>query len=125
MNSFKTAIAAGLILASGFAAVASAQTVSGGRQGARGRGYSYSYTRSGGTVTGSVQTNKGYGATGTHTGGYNAYGARYGSSSVITNNGSTVNTHSTYTHGVAAGSATVTGPGGQTVQGGGAVYVPN
>ncbi len=126
MNVFKTALALGLTLAVGLiAADASAQTVSGGREAPSGRGYNYSATKTGNTTTGSVQTNGGYGATVSHTGGVNAYGARAGTTTVTTNNGTSMTTKSGYAHGVAGGTVAVTSPTGQTVHAGGAVYVPH
>jgi hypothetical protein len=124
MNFRTFAICAALIATAFAAADVSAQTYSGGRQGPRGHGYSYTATRSGSTVTGSVQTNGGYGATGSHTSGVTANGVQTGTSTVTTNNGSTVTTNSYRKDGYVAGAATATGPGGQTVTGGGVVYVP-
>ena len=49
---------------------------------------------------------------------------RSGYSNVTTNNGSSVSTHAYGKNGYAAGTVTATGPNGQTVSGGGAVYVP-
>ena len=122
---FKTlAFAATAIIAGLAAASASAQTYSGGRQGAHGHGYSYTATQSGSTVVGSVQTNGGYGATASHTGGVNAYGVRSGSSTVTTNNGSSVSTHAYGRNGYSAGTVTATGPNGQTATRSGAIYVP-
>lgn len=123
MQSYKIAFAAVAIVA-GFAATASAQTYSGGRQGAKGRGYSYTATKTGSTVTGSVQTNGGYGATASHMSYTNAYGVRTGYSNVTTNNGSSVSTHADDKNGYAAGTVTATGPNGQTATRGGAIYVP-
>ena len=123
MQFHKIAFAAVAIVA-GFAATASAQTYSGGRQGARGRGYSYTATKTGSTVTGSVQTNGGYGATASHTGYTNAYGVRTGYSNVTTNNGSSVSTHAYGKNGYAAGTVSATGPNGQTATRSGAIYVP-
>jgi hypothetical protein len=120
----KTTAVLAVLVAVAIAQAASAQTYSGGRQGPHGRGYTYNFTRNGGQVTGSVETNRGYGATVSHTGGYNAYGAYRGTSTINTNNGSTITTHGYANDGFAAGTVTATGPGGQTVSRGGAVYVP-
>ena len=127
MNTVKRIITAGLVLAAAGASVgqASAATKSGGRQGPNCHGYSYTATRTGNNVTGGVQTNGGYGATLNHAGGVNAYGARVGTTSVTSNNGSSVTTHGAAYNGVAGGVVAVTGPDGQTVYGGGAVYVPH
>jgi hypothetical protein len=103
---------------------AAAQTRSGGRQGPNGRGYAYSVTRSDGSVTGEVETNKGYGATVSHTGSVGPYGVYHGASTVTTNNGSTVTTQSAAGYHGAAGTVTVTGPDGQSATRGGAIYVP-
>ena len=120
-GAFGVALIAGLGLA---AFSASAQTISGGRQGQNGRGYTYTGTRSGNTVTGSVQTNGGYGATASHSGYTTASGVRTGSSAVTTNNGSSVTTRASGKNGYAAGTVTATGPAGKTATRSGAVYVP-
>jgi hypothetical protein len=125
MKTRKFAAAAVLALAALSAAGdAAAQTRSGGRQGPNGRGYTYTVTRGSGSVTGQVETNKGYGATVDHQGSVNAHGVYRGSTTVTANNGATVETQGAYAHGAAAGVVTVTGPEGQSATRGGAVYVP-
>jgi hypothetical protein len=114
MNSRKLAAATALALAALSAASADAQTRSGGRQGPNGRGFSYTITRSGGSTTGQIETNKGYGATLDHQGSVSSQGVYRGSTTVTTNNGSSLVTQGAYGYGAAAGKATVTGPGGQS-----------
>ena len=124
MQTRKLTLTLGLILATAIAGGAAAQTRSGGRQGPNGHGYTYNVTKSGSTVTGSVETNAGYGGTVNHTGGVSANGVRTGTTTVTTNNGSSLTTHAAAYNGAAAGTVSATGPNGQTVKGGGAIYVP-
>ncbi len=127
MKTSSIAIFAGLAvaaLAASASASASAQNYSGGRQGPNGHGYSYDVNKTGSTVTGSVQTNGGYGASVNHTGGVNAYGARVGTTTVSTNNGTSVTTRAAAKNGAAVGTVTATGPAGKTAHAGGAVYIP-
>ena len=115
-----------VMLATGLmASGASAQSRSGGRQGPNGHGYTYNVSKTGSTVTGSVETNGGYGATVNHSGSTGANGVHSATTNVTTNNGSSLTTHTTAYNGVVAGTATATGPNGQTVKGGGAIYLPN
>lgn len=124
MKTSSLAILAGLAFAA-LAASASAQTYTGGRQGPNGHGYSYNVNKTGNTVSGSVETNAGYGATATHTGGVNAYGARVGTTNVTTNNGTSVTTRAATKNGAAVGTVSVTSPSGKTAHAGGAVYIPH
>ncbi len=124
MKTSSITLLAGLAFAA-LAASASAQTHSGGRQGPNGHGYSYNVNKTGSTVSGSVQTNGGYGAAVNHTGGVNAYGARVGTTTVSTNNGTSVTTRAAAKNGLAGGAVSATGPAGKTVHAGGAVYIPH
>ena len=124
-RTFKTAVVLAVLSAVALgAADASAQTRSGGRQGPNGRGFTYSVTRNGGSASGSLETNQGYGGTFSHSGGQTANGAYVGATTVNTNNGTTVTSHGYVNDGLAAGTVTATGPDGQTVSRGGAVYIP-
>jgi hypothetical protein len=124
MTISKLTLAVALAALCAVATDAAAQSRSGGRQGPNGRGYTYSVTRDGKSVTGSVETNKGYGATLNHSGETGAHGVQYGSTTVTTNNGSSLVTQSARGGGVVAGTATITGPDGQSATRGGAIYVP-
>jgi hypothetical protein len=125
MNFRNLAQGAVVIIAAGsFASTAMAQTVSGGRQGQGGRGDSYTATKNGSTITGSVQTNRGRGATLNHTGGVSDSGVRSGATTVTTNNGSSVTTKAAGRNGYVTGTVTATGPNGQTVERSGAAYIP-
>jgi hypothetical protein len=122
----KTLIAALALAATAVTAIdASAQTETFGRQGAHGGGHGYSATvtttptANGTQTTGSVQTNAGYGAAGTHTVNITTGAA---TTTVTTNNGTTATTSTMEHNGVYYGAATVTAPNGKSVAGAGAIY---